>query len=201
MKSYREILKLVWPLALGMINNAVMQFVDRAYLANDSMRALEAVMPAGMLMWMFAGFFQSVVGYSSVFVGRYHGAGDGGMCRATYRVALALAAVFGVLSLPLIPAGGAILRATASSPDLLRDEVSYYNVLMYGAFTVYGQIAAASYFTGRGKTRIVFWANLVGNVIMPNLTPTRYCRSYDLYPGKTNSQLSTRNSQLVTLNS
>ena len=171
MKSYREILKLVWPLALGMINNAVMQFVDRAYLANDSMRALEAVMPAGMLMWMFAGFFQSVVGYSSVFVGRYHGAGDGGMCRATYRVALALAAVFGVLSLPLIPAGGAILRATASSPELLRDEVSYYSILMYGSFTVYGQMAAASYFTGRGKTRIVFWANLVGNVLNIALDP------------------------------
>ena len=70
MKSYSEIIRLVWPLALGMINNAIMQFVDRVYLAHDSMRALEAVLPAGMLMWMFAGFFQSVVGYSSVFVGR-----------------------------------------------------------------------------------------------------------------------------------
>ena len=171
MKSYREILKLVWPLALGMINNAVMQFVDRAYLAHDSMRALEAVLPAGMLMWMFAGFFQSVVGYSSVFVGRYHGAGEEEKCRATYRVAMALAVVFGILSLFLIPAGGAILRATVSSPDLLRDELSYYNILMYGAFGVYGQMAASSYFTGRGKTRIVFWANLVGNVINIALDP------------------------------
>lgn len=171
MKSYREIMKLVWPLALGMINNAVMQFVDRAYLAHDSMRALEAVLPAGMLMWMFAGFFQSVVGYSSVFVGRYHGAGEEEKCRATYRVAMALAVVFGILSLFLIPAGGAILRATVSSPDLLRDELSYYNILMYGAFGVYGQMAASSYFTGRGKTRIVFWANLVGNVINIALDP------------------------------
>ena len=171
MKSYREIMKLVWPLALGMINNAVMQFVDRAYLAHDSMRALESVLPAGMLMWMFAGFFQSVVGYSSVFVGRYHGAGEEEKCRATYRVAMALAVVFGILSLFLIPAGGAILRATVSSPDLLRDELSYYNILMYGAFGVYGQMAASSYFTGRGKTRIVFWANLVGNVINIALDP------------------------------
>ena len=171
MKSYREILKLVWPLALGMINNAVMQFVDRVYLAHDSMRALEAVLPAGMLMWMFAGFFQSVVGYSSVFVGRYHGAGDSGMCRATYRVALALSAAFGLVSLLLIPAGDAILKATVGSPELLRDEVSYYSILMYGAFTVYGQMAAASYFTGRGKTRIVFWANLVGNVLNIALDP------------------------------
>ena len=43
MKSYREIVRLVWPLALGMINNAVMQFVDRAYLARESMESLEAV--------------------------------------------------------------------------------------------------------------------------------------------------------------
>ena len=171
MKSYREILKLVWPLALGMINNAVMQFVDRAYLANDSMRALEAVLPAGMLMWIFGGFFQSVVGYSSVFVGRYHGAGDAGKCRMTYRVALALAAAFGVMSLALIPVGNAILKATVVSPELLQDEVSYFNILMCGSFGVYGQMAAAAYFTGRGKTRIVFWANLVGNVLNIALDP------------------------------
>ena len=171
MRSYREILRLVWPLALGMINNAIMQFVDRVYLAHDSMRALEAVLPAGMLMWMFAGFFQSVVGYSSVFVGRYHGAGDEGMCRATYRVALALAIGFGFLSIPLIPIGDWILSMTVTSPDLLRDERTYYDILMLGAVGVYGQMAAASYFTGRGKTRIVFWANLIGNALNIALDP------------------------------
>lgn len=171
LKSHGEILKLVWPLALGMINNAVMQFVDRAYLANDSMRALEAVLPAGMLMWMFAGFFQSVVGYSSVFVGRYHGAGDVGKCRMTYRVSLVLAALFGVTSLALLPVGNAILRATVVSAELLQDEVAYFNILMCGSFGVYGQMAAAAYFTGRGKTRIVFWANLMGNVLNIALDP------------------------------
>ena len=171
MKSYREILRLVWPLALGMINNAIMQFVDRVYLAHDSMRALEAVMPAGMLMWMFAGFFQSVVGYSSVFVGRHYGAGEEGMCRATYRVALALAIGFGFLSIPLVPFGDWILSVTVASSDLLKDERAYFDILMLGAVGVYGQMAAASYFTGRGKTRIVFWANLVGNVLNIALDP------------------------------
>ena len=74
MKSYREIVRLVWPLALGMINNAVMQFVDRAYLARESMESLEAVLPASILAWIFMCFFQSVVGYSNVFVAQYHGA-------------------------------------------------------------------------------------------------------------------------------
>ena len=171
MTSCRNILKLVWPLALGMVNNAVMQFVDRAYLAHDSLGALEAVLPAGMLMWIFAGFFQSVVGYSSVIVGRCHGAGDEARCRATYRVALVLAAASSVLSFLLIPVGNGVLSLTAGSPRLLADERAYYDILMFGAFSVYGQIAAASYFTGRGRTRIVFWVNLVGNLLNIALDP------------------------------
>ena len=88
---YLSILKLGWPRALGMINNAVMQFVDRAYLEQYSMTALEAVLPAGTLAWIFMSFFQSVVGYSGVFVAQYHGAGDRAMCRACYRAALGIA--------------------------------------------------------------------------------------------------------------
>ena len=171
MTPYRDILRIVWPLALGMINNAVMQFVDRAYLAADSLTALEAVLPAGMLMWIFAGFFQSVVGYSSVFTGQFHGAGEEGNCRAAYRTALALSLLFGLVSLPLLSAGNAILSATVASPALLKDESAYYNLLMYGAVFVYGQMAAASYFTGRGRTRIVFWANLIGNLLNIALDP------------------------------
>ena len=49
MKEYLKIMRLVWPLAVGMINNALMQFVDRAFLARESMISLEAVLPASML--------------------------------------------------------------------------------------------------------------------------------------------------------
>ena len=45
-----------------MINNAVLQFADRMFLAHDSVEALEAVLPASALAWIFMSFFQSVVG-------------------------------------------------------------------------------------------------------------------------------------------
>ena len=173
MRPYLEILKLVWPLALGMINNAVMQFVDRAYLANDSMRSLEAVLPAGMLMWMFAGFFQSVIGYSSVFVGQYHGAGETASCRATWRVATLLSVVFGLLSLPLVPVGNWVLSLTANSPELLADERAYYTIVAAGAFFVYGQMAAASYFTGLGRTREVSGVLVSPRTRLVDLLPFR----------------------------
>ena len=171
MKSYREIVRLVWPLALGMINNAVMQFVDRAYLARESMESLEAVLPASILAWIFMCFFQSVVGYSNVFVAQYHGAGDEDGCRACYRAALLIAAVSGLLMLPLWPFGDWILSLTAPSAPILSRERAYYDIVILGGFAVYGQMAAASYFTGRGQTRIVFWVNLLGNLLNIALDP------------------------------
>ena len=68
MKRYLEILRLVWPLALGMVNNAVMQFVDGVFLARESLESLEASLPASMLAILVMGFFQSVVAYSGTFV-------------------------------------------------------------------------------------------------------------------------------------
>ena len=171
MKAYLEILRLVWPLALGMINNAVMQFADRAYLAHDSMASLEAVLPAGMLAWVFMGFFQSVVGYAGVFVAQYHGAKDFGMCRACYRAAVALALVAGVLMLPMFLLGNWILGQTAPSPEILALERTYFGPLILGGIFVYGQMASTAYFTGRGLTRIVFWVNLCGNLLNIGLDP------------------------------
>ena len=164
-KSYLSIIKLVWPLALGMVNNAVMQFFDRAFLSSCSLEALEAVLPAGMLMWIFAGFFQSVIGYSSVFVGQFHGAGDAAKCVASYRAALVIAVLSGIASVPLLPVGGWLLSLSAPSLEVLGLERTYYWITMSGAIFIYGHIAASSYFTGRSKTRIVFWVNLAGNVL------------------------------------
>ena len=154
-----------------MVNNAVMQFVDRAYLAHESLESLEAVLPAGMLMWIFAGFFQSIVGYSSVFVAQYHGAGDTGGCRATYRAALGIALAAGALSLPLVPLGDWLLALSAPTPGVLARERSYFGIVMLGAIFVYGQTAASSYFTGRGRTSIVFWVNLFGNALNIAIDP------------------------------
>lgn len=171
MRAYLDILKLVWPLALGMVNNALMQFVDRAYLARDSMESLEAVMPAGMLAWIFMGLFQSVVGYSGVFVAQYHGSQNEANCRATYRVALWLSLFAGMFSIPLLPFGKWIFSFTASSESLFARECAYYDIMILGGIFVYGYMAAVSYFTGRGKTRIVFWIGLLGNIINIALDP------------------------------
>ena len=39
-------MRLVWPLALGMLNNAVLQFTDGVFLARESAESLSASLPA-----------------------------------------------------------------------------------------------------------------------------------------------------------
>ncbi len=163
--AYHDVYRLVWPLALGMANNAVMQFVDRVFLSNESTASLEAVLPASMLALLFVGFFQSVVAYSGTFVAQYYGAGAEDGCRTSYRAGLFLSAVFGAVLLCLVPLGNLVFDFVGHSPEVLEREKTYYSITVAGGFAMCGMMAASGYFTGRGKTRLVFWVNLLGNVL------------------------------------
>ena len=171
MRPYIDILKLSWPLALGMVNNAVMQFVDRAFLAGSSMAAFEAVLPASALSWVFVGFFQAVVAYSGVFVAQYHGANNQRMCAVSFKAANILALVSGAALAAIVPFANLILQKTAPSAELLELERTYCGICLAGGFFTCAQMAAASYFTGKGMTRIVFRVNLAGNVMNAVLDP------------------------------
>ena len=163
--AYLDVYRLVWPLALGMANNAIMQFVDRVFLSNESTASLEAVLPASMLALLFVGFFQSVVAYSGTFVAQYFGAGVEDGCRTSYRAGLVLSVVFGALLMCLVPIGNLAFDFVGHSPEVLAREKTYYSITVAGGFAMCGMMAASGFFTGRGKTRLVFWANLLGNVL------------------------------------
>ena len=171
LRPYFEIIKLVWPLALGMVNSAVMQAVDRAFLARYSVDALAAVLPATTLAWVFLSFFQSVVGYSGVFVAQHHGAKDEAGCRRSFAAAIWVSLISLVPTGLFLALGAWIISRTAATPAMAGMERDYFDVLMYGSVFVYLQMAAISYLTGRGRTRLVFWIGLIGNVLNVALDP------------------------------
>ncbi len=154
-----------------MVNNALMQFVDRAFLARESMASLEAVLPASMLSLILLGFFQAIVAYSGTFVATYHGARDARMCRASCTAGVILAVAFGVLSLLFIPAGGFIFETFSNGTEVISRQKAYFSITVAGGVFLYGQMALQSYFTGRGRTRTVFYVNFAGNVLNALLDP------------------------------
>ena len=154
-----------------MVNNALMQFVDRAFLAKYSMAALEAVLPASMLAFVALGFFQSLVAYSGTFVAQYHGAGDARMGLMSYRAGVAIAVVSGVLMLAFMPLGDVVFRLSGHSAEVRVLENEYYRISTGGGIFLFLQMAASAYFTGRGLTRLVFAVNVIGNVLNMALDP------------------------------
>ena len=162
---YLDVFRLIWPLALGMANNAVMQFVDRVFLSNESAASLEAVLPAAIFSGTFVCFFQSVVAYSGTFVAQYFGAGSDRGCRASYYGGLFLSVAFGVLLFAFVPLGNIVFDWVGHSPEVLTREKTYYSIVTAGGFATCGLMAASGYFTGRGRTRLVFWVNLLGNAL------------------------------------
>ena len=161
--SYREVIRLVWPLALGMANNALMQFTDRVFLAKESTASLEAVLPASILAFLFIGFFQSIAAYSGTFVAQYHGAGDADGCARSCRAGLLLSLASGLVLALFIPLGHLVCDWSGHSPAVLAREKTYYTIVMAGGFFTCAAMAVQSFFTGVGRTRLVFWVNVLGN--------------------------------------
>ena len=160
---YRKVLRLVWPLALGMANNALMQFTDRVFLARESAASLEAILPASMLAFTFVCFFQSIAAYSGTFVAQYHGAGNPRGAAASCRAGLLLSLAAGIALALFIPLGRLICDWCGHPPVVLAREKTYYTIVMSGGFFLCAAMAVQSFFTGIGRTRLVFWVNLLGN--------------------------------------
>jgi len=169
--SYREIFKLAWPLALGMANNAIMQFTDRVFLAHESSASMEAALPASILSFLFVGFFMGVVAYSGVFVAQYHGAGNQRGCARSCLTGLLLALTSAVFLVALIPLGNAVFEWCGHAPEVMARERTYYTISMAGGVLLCMTMALQGYFTGRGQTRIVYVVNLVGNALNIALDP------------------------------
>ena len=153
------------PLVASTMTTLVMQFTDRVFLANYSLDAIAAALPAGVVFYLFVYFFMGTAGYVNVFIAQYTGSGS------LHRVGAALwqGIYFSILAslamLLLYFCAGPIFRLGGHSPEVQQLEVVYFRVLCLGSgFLVVGT-ALSCFYSGRGMTRPVMIINLVGAVI------------------------------------
>jgi MATE family multidrug resistance protein len=153
--SYRDVLRVSMPLVVSMTTTVVMTFTDRVFLANYSINAIAAALPAGITAFVFLSFFADTAGYCNVFVAQYTGAG------ALPRVGSALwQAVYFALAAWLIMAGisfvgGPLFRLVGHPSEVQQLEVTYFRVLCLGSGIHIVGMSFSSFFTGRGVTRPV----------------------------------------------
>jgi MATE family multidrug resistance protein len=163
-KTYRKVLRVSLPLVISMSSTMIMEFTDRVFLANYSLDAIAAALPAGITAFLFISFFLGTAQYVNVFVAQYSGSGR------PQRVGMVLwqgiyfsvlsGAILGGLSFlaePLFQLGGHAIEVQVL-------EVIYFKVLCLGSGILIAGTALSCFFSGRGQTRLVMIITMIGTL-------------------------------------
>ncbi len=163
--SLSELWFLSYPLIVTMAAQVVMQFADRMFLAWYSPEALGACVPGGMLAMTFAALFMGLASYTSVFISQFHARKKRASVTISLWQGIFLAVLSSLILAALTPAGKALINTFGHAPSVRVLELEYFGLLnLFGGFAVVNN-ALASFFSGRGKTKIPMVATLAGNAV------------------------------------
>lgn len=163
---YHDVVRVCLPLVASMSATTVMEFTDRAFLANYSLEAISAAAPAGITAFLFMAFFGGVGSYAGVFIAQYSGSGAhrqiGRVLWQGIYFTLFSGLIFWLLSLF---AAGPLFRLAGHSPEVLVLERVYFDILCRGAVLHVAVATLSTFFAGRGMTRPVMVSALLGMVV------------------------------------
>ena len=151
----REVLAVALPLVISTGSWSLMHFADRMFLLWHNTEAMAASMPAGLAHFTLLCFPLGLATYVNTFVAQYEGAGR------PERIGLAVwqGVRIGLWATPLFillaPCAPYLFAAAGHPPKLASLESIYFQTLCFGAGAAVMSAALASFFTGRGKTRVV----------------------------------------------
>lgn len=160
---YREVLRVCLPLVLSLSATTVMEFTDRVFLANYSIEAISASLPAGITAYLFLSFFGGVGSYAGVFIAQYCGKGDFKKIGSVLWQAIYFTLFAGfIMYLLAVFATDAIFMLAGHEQEVQRLETIYFSILCKGGILHVAMATLSTFYTGRGFTRPVMIITFLG---------------------------------------
>ena len=163
--SLAELLSVAIPLIISSGSVSLMHSIDRMFLSWYSQEALAASMPAGLFNWMMMSFAYGTVLYVNTFVAQYHGAGRKDRVAASLWQGVFLAVAFGLILSAIAPWASMVFTTFGHEPEVQRLETKLFCYYSYGSALILTNAALTSFFSGRGATTIVMWANIFALIV------------------------------------
>ena len=176
--SYRDVLRVSIPIVMSMTTTVVMTFTDRVFLANYSIDAIAAALPAGIIAYVFLIFFADTAGYVSVIIAQYTGAGALQRVGSALWQAIYLAFISWLIMVGLSFGSGPLFRLVGHSAEVQQLEVIYFRVLCLGSGIHIIGMSLSSFFTGRGVTRPVMIIYIIAMLLN---VPLDYALIYGIW--------------------
>ncbi|SDP65411.1 MATE family efflux transporter [Desulforhopalus singaporensis] len=163
---YREVLRVCLPLVLSLSATTIMEFTDRIFLANYSIDAISAALPAGITSYLFLAFFGGIGGYVGVFIAQYTGSGEHRKIGSILWQGIYFSIFSGIfIALVALLATDQIFSLAGHPPEVQELEKIYFTVLSYGSVLHLSMVTLATFFSGRGITRPVMIITFIGVII------------------------------------
>lgn len=160
--SLRELWQISFPLIISLMSASLMLFLDRLFLAQYSLTALNAAAHAGASVQFLQFWSIATVCIAEVFVGRYNGAGKKEKMGEPVWQMIWLSAGTALFYLPIGYIAGPFIFFSETYKDL---EIEFFSILT-GFIPVSALSAAvASFYIGRGKVRFVTAVMLGSNLL------------------------------------
>jgi MATE family multidrug resistance protein len=159
--SYRDVMRVSLPLVISMTTTVVMTFTDRVFLANYSIDAIAAALPAGITAFVFLSFFADTAGYCNVFVAQYTGGGTMTRVGSALWQAIYFSIAAWLIMVGFSFVGSPLFHLVGHPLEVQELEVTYFRVLCLGSGIHIIGMSFSSFFTGRGVTRPVMIIYLI----------------------------------------
>lgn len=163
--GYRELAVLAVPLILTTASWSIEQFIDRIFLTWHSPEAVAAALPSGMLNFALMSFFMGTTMYVETFVAQYFGAGRHERIGPSFWQGIYVAILGGLVLLIAVPFAKPIFRAVGHPALVQQYEVTYFQILCFGAMPALASGAMSAFFSGRGSVWPVMWVNVLSTVV------------------------------------
>ncbi len=156
---------IAWPLIVSTSSLSLLTFCDRMFLGWYSPDAFRAASPAGILCYTMLCGFIALAAYSGTFVAQFFGSKQYEKCPISTVQGVWISLISWPLLLTLIPVGLFFLKISGHGEAVYEHEKVYFSILMLGSVSQMLVAAISGFFSGIGKTSVVMWSNILGNIV------------------------------------
>ncbi|GAB4331282.1 MAG: MATE family efflux transporter [Calditrichia bacterium] len=163
--GYREVLVVALPMILSTGAWSLQQFIDRIFLTWHSAEAVAAALPASLVSWTITSLFVGTAAYVNTFVAQYYGAEQHQRIGASVWQGIYLSLLVVLIAAILYPLSPYFFNWSGHSAEVLKNEIVYFRILLFGAPAAVVSNAITGFYAGRGKTVTVMWVNVAATLV------------------------------------